>query len=315
VKKRRVRRTRGVRPSTALLRRPATVAAPKFGEALVRLDAAETLAAGYGAWAELNAARASAAAERTAERERLTREAGYLLGAIEKARAVRIPSARASRALAKRDPMGAIQDLAEEERRLALKALEERERREEAHFETSLSRIRGTIQKRARTLLGGRSLSLAITVQPVGTDRAVVHANRLGETEAVLLCLLFSGKLPTRWGFYSDDAVEDLALGPPLFYADEGMTDTRPSSSEEEDAVIDRPGEFAPLRMHIPLRLPDRPFPRFRMVHRGPETEVESRRNGERYSQLIPREDAEIFTGYLLRLKVEGMLEMTVSVG
>lgn len=289
---------------------------PAAGGALVRLAAAETIGAAYEAWAEALVARAAAAAERARERDRIDRNAEILIGTIEKAREVRPPRTAAprGRALARRGAFEAVQARARAEQARLRQSLVDREARDEAHFGRALAQARGEVNRRVRAHLRAGALGLEVSVRPVGTDRVLVHLQRPSHDEAVMLCLLLTGRAPTRHGFFADDAVDDVRFGPARFYAEEGIAAARLDAVDDEDAVLDRAGEYLPVRGIIPVRLPDRPFPRFRLVHHGPLSEVESRREGQPYANVLPRADAEQFTGYLLSLKLEGALRLNLRV-
>ena len=149
----------------------------------------------------------------------------------------------------------------------------------------------------------------------MGPDQVIVQAESLSEEDAVLLLRVLFHRLPTRWGFFSDDGVEDFRLGAARLYPDEGVTEISPSDVELEEQSLRAGLDFAPARLQIPIDIPRQAFPRFRLIHHGPVAEVESRREGQPYRQLMPREDAELLTGYLLSLKLSGTIELVLEVG
>ena len=82
----------------------------------------------------------------------------------------------------------------------------------------------------------------------------------------------------------------------------------------EDDLLIADP-QFTPARLHIPIRVTGHDYPRFRLIHRGPVAELEARRAGSPYQQVIAQEDAELLTGYLLSLRLCGAIQLDVEVG
>ena len=64
----------------------------------------------------------------------------------------------------------------------------------------------------------------------------------------------------------------------------------------------------------IPFRLPDRDFPRFRLMNRGPVMEAEAREKGGAFSHLMSRDSAELLSGFLIKLKIEGRLDLSLRV-
>lgn len=288
----------------------------EVADALTRSRVAETLVDLYDAWRRLQAARVAAAAERAREAERLDVRAEYVLRTLEAARNVRLDvGGDGEAALTKDDGLGAFQREAEEELRKARLLLEDRSTGEESLFESELARVRAEIRSRVEAVLVGYRPRLKARVQPVGREHSLVHVERPGDDDAVLLQYVLTGKLFTRYDAFFDDSVDDLTLGPPRFYAEEGLTQNRFETIDEEDAIVVEPErEFVPLKGVIMFRIPGHDFPRFRIVNRGPMSEVEARTEGGDYQHLMPRAAAELLSAYLLRLRVAGKLDVELSV-
>jgi hypothetical protein len=204
---------------------------------------------------------------------------------------------------------------AEAELEAATAALAQREAREEQAFAAQDAELRVALRRRAESHLQIHRPRLALKAHPVGSDQVIVQAESPSEEDAVLLLEVLFQRLPTRWGFFSDDGVEDFRLGSARLYADEGVTEVFPADVELEEKALRARSDFAPARLQIPIEVPGRSFPRYRLVHRGPVAEIESRREGQPYVQLIPREDSELLTGYLLSLKLLGLIQLELEVG
>jgi hypothetical protein len=283
----------------------------------------------YVAWAQLQSERRAANEARRLERDRLTTRAGYLLNAVSAARAFspgsaaptppgkqqkgKKPRGSAKALAAVSDPLQDFHAKAEAELRDATAKLDAREKQEEETFGKQDREIRTLVLERAAQHLKIHKPRLALAVHPVGPKQVIVQADRIGEEDAVLLVRLLCGRLPTQWGFFTNDHVDDLGQQAPRLFG-EGAAATPLSVDEEDLALLGEP-DFAPARLQIPIRVPGHDFPRFRLIHRGPVAELESRREAAPYSQLIPQADAELLTGFLLSLKLAGALQLDVEVG
>jgi hypothetical protein len=290
----------------------------EVADALARARVAETLVDHYDAWLKLRLARSGAQAERQREAERLEQRASLVLGTVETARHIAPASSAPAkgRALAQRaDPLGEFVEQAQAELAAARRALEQRGRAEEHAFDEALTKVRSSIVGLARKTLAHYRPRLEVTMQPVGAERSLVHLGRPSPDDAVLLCYLLTGKLFTRYDAFFDDAVDDADLPPPRFYAEEGNPVARLPTIDDEDALSFEPERlFVPFKGFIPFRVAGQDFPRFRIVNRGPVAEVEARQAGGAYQALMARADAELFTGWLLRLNVEAKLELALTV-
>ena len=273
----------------------------------------------YAARAELRRRRAEAVAARAEDSARLEQKAEYLLRSVAVAREMGSgPKPRkgsvASRAVVKGNPLAELEARAQKELASARRELADRIAAENFELDELSQRIHRSLLDQAEATLAVRPPALTLSIHPVGSRRAILQAERPSDLDAVLLCWLFQRRLPTRWEFFSDDAVEDMAKGLARFYAEEGVGDPWMPDADAEDRVLHGRGELIPVRMMIPIALPRRPFPRFRLVHHGPVAEMESRRKGQPYDRLVDREDAELLTGYLLSLQLDKRLALTLNV-
>ena len=286
----------------------------------------ESLEALYRAWLQHRLEHAQAQARRARERDQLDTRAAYLVKTVAVARTLPDVAAptppkkkrggpRAADALAVEDPLAKFHARADAELARARKALAAREKREEAEAARVDRRIRKVLHARADAHLRIHKPRVALTVHPVGPAHALVEVASPSDEDAVLLLRLLRQALPTRWGFLGDDAVDDLARGPAHFYADEGLAELWPPDADAEDAVLFADGVFLPVRGQLPFALPDRAFPRFKLVNHGRTAQIEARREGEPYAHLVRREDCELLSGYLLRLELSGHVSLALQMG
>jgi hypothetical protein len=289
--------------------------------ALARLRGVETLEPAYEAWLELRLAHGAARLRFQEERERLEQQGSFLVGAVRAAGQERAASrelAPEESALVSAD--ASMRDFlrqAEEKLSRAREALAREEAESEALFQSAFEELRTTLQDRVVRYLAAAPPALRLLLRKVGATRAILHVERVSGDAPVLLMYLFTGRLPSRHGFLFDDSTEDVALPPAPLYAEEGVAagEVRP----EAPALIARvraPAQALPVKGFLPVFVP-RPeggedF--FRLLQRGPVMEVEVA-EGPGFRSILTREESERFAGHLLRLKLEGKLELEVEAG
>jgi hypothetical protein len=281
---------------------------------LARLRGVETLETAYEAWLELKLEHGAARLRFKEERERLEQQGSFLVGAVRAAGMEPKPGSEPGIV-----PAGVEGFLRGAEGRIseAQEALSRREADSEALYQQAFAEIRATLTDRVRRYLEASPPRLQLLLRKVGATRSILHVSRVGGDEAVLLCFLFSGRIPSRYGFLFDDSTEDVSLPPAPLYTDEGVEprDMRPTA-EALKARIGAPGEVLPLKGFLPVFVP-RPAGGddfFRMLQRGPVMEVEVAEGAE-FRNILSREEAERFAGHLLRLKLEGRLELEIEAG
>jgi hypothetical protein len=289
--------------------------------ALARLRGVETLETAYDAWLELRLAHGAARLRFQEERERLEQQGSFLVGAVRAAgqerAASREPAPTESALVSADASMRDFLRQAEEKLSRAREALAREEAGSEAHFQAAFEELRTTIQDRVVRYLAAAPPSLRLLLRKVGATRAILHVERVSGDAPVLLMYLFTGRLPSRHGFLFDDSTEEVLLLPAPLYAEEGVApiEVRP----EAPALIARvraPGQVLPVKGFLPVFVP-RPeggedF--FRLLQRGPVMEVEVA-EGPGFRGILTREESERFAGHLLRLKLEGKLELEVEAG
>ncbi len=298
---------------------PALEAAPEGvgdgpGDVLSRVRGLETLEPAYEAWLALRAEHGATRARFREERERLDQQGSFLLGAVRAAGLT--PEAGEASALASTGGEGF---LGEAQGRLSERRaqLERQETEAEARYQEAFAELRATLVNRVQRFLEATRPRLQLLLRKVDAQRSILHVTRVGADEAVLLCFLWAGRIPSRYGFLFDDSTEDVALPPPVLYAEEGVAPDgiRPSAAALE-ACLRAPGAVVPLKGFLPIFIP-RPgggedF--FRLLQRGPVMEVEVAEGGT-FRSFLAREEAERFAGHLLRLKLAGKIDLELEAG
>ena len=301
------------RDMPAVEAQPPTVGGESPQAVLARMRSLETLETAYEAWLELKLEHGAARVRLREERGRLDQQGSFLIGAVRAAGVEPTPGSEAGLVPA---ADGFLRQ-AEERISRTREELDRREAESEAVFQAAFAEIRATLTERIRRYLSASRPSLKLLLRKVGATRSILHVARVGGDEALLLCYLFSGRIPSRYGFLFDDSTEDVSLPPAPLYADEGVTaaDVRTGAAGLE-ARMRAPGEVLPLKGFLPLFVP-RPeggehF--FRLLQRGPVMEVEVA-EGEAFRNILSREEAERFAGHLLRLKLEEKIELEIEAG
>lgn len=284
-------------------------------EALARARASTLLEDLYDARGRLFRVSAALAAEREQACARIERRSEIFLRSVASARELaEMPHAPAGSAAGKganalqkggSDPYAAFLDKAKDELAHTRTNLDARSAQEKAFFAAEIARVSAAIADRVRALLEVHAPCAAFSVQPVGREHALAWLERPSPDDAVLLSFLLSGHLPTHYDALFDDALDDMALPPATFFAEEGFA-ARPGSQDEADALCHPQGRlFVPYKAMIPFRLPDRDFPRLRFVNQGPILQLVAREAAGDYEPLMPIATAEAVAGLLIRLQVE----------
>ncbi|WP_342381144.1 hypothetical protein NVS55_15840 [Myxococcus stipitatus] len=284
--------------------------------ALARLRALETLESGYEAWLELKVEHAASVARFREERERLNQQGSFLLGAVRAAGLEPVASEVPGLVPAQASAGDFLRD-AEERLSKTREALAAREAESEAGYATAFDELRGTLKDRVQRYLAAQRPHLTLLLRRVGTERSILHVGRVTGDTPVLLCQLFTGRIPSRYGFLLDDSTEDVSLAPAPLYPDEGVAPehVRPDARALAELVRGAK-EVLPLKGMLPLSVP-RPgggedF--FRLLQRGAVLEVEVA-EGTAFRNVLGREEAERFAGHLLRLKLAGRIELDIEPG
>ncbi|MBF5041369.1 hypothetical protein FGE12_03145 [Aggregicoccus sp. 17bor-14] len=285
---------------------------PALAEAaLARVRSLETLEAAYAAWLELRLAHGAQRLRWREEAQRLEEQGAFLVGAVRAAAPA--PGAQAE-ALTRLDTFAREAEAKLQQARARL--MGEQQAAEEVHRAAD-AELRAALLARAERYLAQAPPRLHLMPRRVGGGRSVLHLARVTDDAAVLLLRLFTGALPTRYGFLHDEATEQAGLEPAPLYAEEGVgeEETRPDAAALE-ARLRRGAPFLPVRGFLPLFVSrvDGSEALFRFRQRGPVLEAEVADDGA-FRAVLTREEAERCTGRLLRLQLEGRLALEVEVG
>jgi len=296
------------------VKRPGEAGGPDA--ALARLRALETLESGYEAWLELKLELAASRLRFREERERLEQQGSFLLGAV-RAAGLAPPAGSEPGLVAGAAPADDFLRDAEAKLTQAREALAQREAESEARHAEAFAEIRATLKDRVQRYLGASRPALTLMLRRLGAERSILHLSRVSGDTPVLLCFLLTGRIPSRHGFLLDDSTEDVSLPPAPLYADEDVAPeaVRPDAAELE-ARVRGAGEVLPLKGFLPVFVPKpsggEDF--FRLLQRGAVLEVEVA-DGSTFRNILSRDESERFAGYLLRLKLEGRIELDIEVG
>jgi hypothetical protein len=290
------------------------------------------IGAAYELWLEAQLERASAAAALADERRKIAERADIAVKSLEAAQQFEGKAADGKgkkgkkgkakgkagkkQALARADPLEAV--VAEARKKAEAMVRDTQKTLAEAleRAEVEVTRREGEIHALITRVLKVVRPRLRVKVIPVAGGRAIVQAERLGEDEAVLLHAAWNqGRIPSRHGFFSDDTTEDALQAPPRLYAEMGVAEVRPGADLEEALYDDPARKIVPAKGFIPLRLETNPWPRFRLVNRGPVGEFECREDLARsYEHVMTRVHAELLAGWIIHLKMSGRLDAEVKV-
>jgi len=284
---------------------------------LAHLEGRETLEALYQTWEALKRSHEAVQARVTQERRALEHQGAFLLGAVREAGGLPSDSGHES-ALVR--PAALQSFLAEAESRLveARRTLEEGLALEQASHAQALGALRGRLTAQVRRYREKVKPCLKLYLRPLGGEQSILHLERVGGDEAVLLLHTLTGKIPSRYDFLFDDSTEDVSLSPSPLYPDEGVSSamTRPQGRALAEFIMRASGEILPIKGFLPLLVPrpDGGVDFFRFLQRGPVMEVEAL-EGDGFRPLLMRTEAERVAGLLLRLQLQGQVSLEIQTG
>jgi hypothetical protein len=280
-------------------------AAAAGAEALLTLRALEDLEANYEAWRSLRLEQAGARLKFKAELRELDVQGELILGAV---RAAGPTGAEGGAALS---------SYAEDTRarlEAARTGLERRWREAEATFEAALTELRCQLVERVARRVELVKPRVGLMVRALPRAQRILHAQRLGADEAVLLQYVLSGRIPTRYGALFDDSTDDVTQAPPVVYAEEGLSEVRLPAAALVAWLASQP-QVWPVKGCLPYPVSLASGPTWaRWLERGPVMELELL-DGDGWRNLLSQPEAEQLTGHLLRLKLEERLELELVRG
>lgn len=277
---------------------------------LAKSHGLETLEAAYGAWLEQKLEHAERSAAMASELRRLQEQGRFMMGTVRAAGVTGAPAAGG--ALARRGELDSFLHQAQARLTSAREELERRLREEQAAYEKAEARLCQRIRARVERHLQKVRPRLLLLLRPVLPERRILHLERVSGDEAVLLLYLFTGKIPSRYGFLFDDSTDDPSLPPPPLYPELGVASqaVRPSPGALAE-LLSGPATVVPLKGFLPLRV-GKAF--YRLLQRGPVMEVEIQ-DADGFRNLLSPQEAEALGGHLLQLKLEGKIELEIRPG
>lgn len=272
-------------------------------QALQRARSVETLEVAYAAWAELQEAHRTARRRWADERQRLTEQGALLLGAVKAAGATPNPT---EAGLAKTTALDGFLVDAKQKLAAAQTQLDERASSAEKAFQAELGKVREELMARIVRQSAAIHPVFKLMIRVLAGERRILHAHRLGADESVIALWVLTGRIPSRYDFLFDDSTDDALMAPPMLYADEGVTELRPSAAGL-GRTLSPLKDVWPVKGMIPMTLPDGTW--LRWISRGAVLEAEVQ-EGEGFRNLLTHEEAERVTGLLLSHKLAGKLEL-----
>jgi hypothetical protein len=313
-------------------------AAGAASQALALARGVETLETAYGAWREVRH-HAELFHLRCAEEQlRLDERGALLLGALRSVEAQsqaptrtgKVPlsgqrtklrrkpaphSATGATTLAPRQP--GLQADIEQRLREARAQLAREQAEAEAVFASAEKEIRQLVLGRVQRRAALKPPAARLMLHSLPGGRKVLHLQRPGPDESVVLLFVLSRRVPSRYAFLFDDATEDVLLAPANLYADEGVSQSQLRSPPGPlRAILEPRAEVWPVKGMLPLLLgTDRSAaPMARWLIRGPVLEAEVE-DGEGFRALLTGPEAEALTGLLLAHQLAGRLDLEFCAG
>ena len=293
------------------------LAQDRAGSALLeRVRSVETLGAAYEAWDELRKDNIAHLRDLAEERARLDQQGNFLVGAVRAAAPAWTPSPPGELPVPAAAGLHDFLAGAEGKVAAARASLEARAEAEAENFEAVSSALRELVRDRVVRFSQVVRPSLRLVFRAIGTERAVLHLNRLRGDAPVLLLHALTGAIPSRYGFLEDDSTETLGLEPPTLYPEEGVREDEAHAGARALALRLLPGmRILPVKGFLPVWTEGASgiaarFFRFRS--RGVVLEAETV-DGDQFRPVLTRPEAEALAGHLLRLKVQGRIELELA--
>lgn len=296
--------TRGLRATPpGRLRRDTPREVPAVQVAAI--ERPETIEAAYEAWDALRLELKTIDRAFASERDRLSQQGSLLLGAVQTV----VPAA-GGEGLLLRSQLDALATEAREGLAAATADLERRAAEARRSIELALAQVVGEVRARVVRQCSMARPKLELMVRVLPGDRRMLHARRLAPDAAVTCLFALSGRIPTRYGYLVDDSTDDVLRVPPVLYFDEGIADVRPGARALTEVLLAR-DTLWPVKGMAPMQTS---LGLVRWLGRGAVLEAEVN-DGDGFRSHLAASEAEQVLGALLRLKLEGRLELELVAG
>jgi hypothetical protein len=281
---------------------PHTTAPRPLGPPVGKTDAlsrGQDIETAFEAWQELREHHRAVLARLNDERRKLDEQGSFVIGMVNAARGA------GGEGLAVPTQLDAYHREAQVKLEAAKQQLDKDAQASEEKWAIAFTEIRTEVRERIQRTLNHVQPLVRLRVRTLTGDKRILHVDRVSPDEAVLLCFVFTGRLPSRYGFLFDDATDDLRDVTPTLYAEEGADRTRPDAAYVT-GLLEQPGEVLPLKSMLLLKAGSAVV---RLIERGPVMEAEIA-DGVTFRNVLSREEAERIAGHLLKLKLEGVIQL-----
>lgn len=291
-----------VRAARAPEKRPEKTAVSDVGS---ELSQRQTLESAYQLWEQLRVEHRQARETFDQQEQELTRQGDFIVGAVRAARETQ-QSLATDGVVRNQHSLDQFHERAHERLVQAKQELQRLNESAESQWQKTFERLRGELVERIRRHLNFVKPQLRLRLRPLGGDRRILHLDRPTPDEAVLLCYLLSGKIPSRYSFLFDDSTDSVGAAPQSLYADEGvpLDQTRPSRHQLENLMLSDT-QVLPLKGILMMSGP----PVVRWVERGPVMEAEVA-DGDGFRNVLTAHEAETIGGLLLKMKLQQQIEL-----
>jgi hypothetical protein len=288
-----------------------TVPAEPGKAQLAALEHSETLEVAYEAWAEVRAAHQSITTRFEAERRRLKDEGDFVVGTVEAAKRAETPLLPGEPGLVKASDADEFLVQAKAKLKASSEQLAQLAAKTEAAYQEAFTSMRQEVRARVERYLARVKPELRLMIRLMPNDQRVLHVSRVGPDDAVLLFFLLNGRVPSRYDYLFDDSTGDAQKAPPNLYAEEGVAEgaVAPTPADLKRLLASSPAVLA-AKACIPFVLPIDGGPSLGWFkQRGPVMEAEVE-DGDGFRNLLSGLEAESVAAVLLKLKLEGKIEL-----
>ena len=269
------------------------------------LSQRQTLESAYQLWEQLRAEHRQARQKFEQQEQELVRQGDFIVGAVRAARETQQDLVSPGLST-NRSSLDQFHARAQERLVQAKQELQRLNDSTQSQWQKTFERLRGELVERVRHHLNFVKPHLRLRLRVLGGDRRILHLDRPTPDEAVLLCYLLSGKIPSRYSFLFDDSTDSLGSAPQTLYTDEGVApeQTRPTRQQLE-SLLSTNIEVLPLKGILLMSGP----PVVRWVERGPVMEAEVA-DGDGFRNVLNSHEAEAIGGLLLKMKLKQQIEL-----
>ncbi|MBL9038454.1 MAG: hypothetical protein JNG84_08080 [Archangium sp.] len=282
---------------------PAVEVPAAYGSAMRRMLISASVSSAYEAWHEARDGAAQALRACDDELARLDAQGALVVGAI---RRVTEPQ---SIGTAAGDALATFRGDAAAQLNTARDAVVAKRNALELAAQKTSASLLAELRERVERLATIVKPTLRLMVRVLAGDRRMLHAERLGEDEAIAFLFATSGRVPTRYDALFDDSTDDASAAPPSLYAEEGVSPAqlRPNPRDLA-ALLSARLTVWPVKGMVPWAI-EGAGPMWRWLQRGPVMEAEVE-DGAGFRGVLSVAEAEVATAHFIQLKLAGRIEL-----